>query len=160
MTNYKKLSSRHRVTEPELPLFFSGKDSLKIVRSVKMPLHRPSMGAVGSGSWVPATTTFSRHLDSLRIGVSLLLLVNLLSLTVFPGPIPYAFHVIIQSSPYSTFDTRSSQICPGLTLIRCTRFSISVTKCPLALLANFNISCVSEYRQFMSQSVPQMLLFK
>ena len=32
---------------------FSGKDSLKIDRSVKMPLHRPSMGAVGSGSWVP-----------------------------------------------------------------------------------------------------------
>ena len=52
------------------------------------------------------------------------------------------------------------QICPGLTLIRCTRISISVTKCPLALLANINITCVSEYRQFMSQSVPQMLLFK
>ena len=107
ITNYNKLSWRHRVTEPELPLFFSGKDSLKIDRSVKMPLHRPSMGAVGSGSWVPATTTSSTHLDSLRIGVSLLHLVNLLSLTVLPGPIPYAFHVIIQSSPYSTFDTRS-----------------------------------------------------
>ena len=53
-----------------------------------------------------------------------------------------------------------SEICPGLTLIRCTRISISVTKCPLALLANFNITCVSEYRQFMSQSVPQMLLCK
>ena len=53
MTNYRKLSWRHRVTKPELPLFFSGKDSLKIGRSVKMPLHRPSMGAVGSGSWVP-----------------------------------------------------------------------------------------------------------
>ena len=52
------------------------------------------------------------------------------------------------------------EICPGLTLIRCTRISISVTKCPLALLANFNITCVSEYRQFMSQSVLQMLLFK
>ena len=52
------------------------------------------------------------------------------------------------------------EICPGLTLIRCKRISISVTKCPLALLANFNITCVSEYRQFMSQSVPQMLLFK
>ena len=52
------------------------------------------------------------------------------------------------------------EICPGLTLIRCTRISISVTKCPLALLANFNITCVSEYRQFMSQSVPEMLLFK
>ena len=35
-----------------------------------------------------------------------------------------------------------------------------VTKCPLALLANFNITCVSEYRLFMSQSVPQMLHFK
>ena len=53
-----------------------------------------------------------------------------------------------------------SEICPGLTLIRCTRISISVTKCPLALLANFNITFVSEYSQFMSQSVPQMLLFK
>ena len=52
------------------------------------------------------------------------------------------------------------EICPGLHLIRCTRISISVMKCPLALLANFNITCVSEYRQFMSQSVPQMLLFK
>ena len=72
-------------------MFFSGKDSLEIDRSVKMPLHRPSMGAVGSRSWVPATTTSSTHLDSLRIGVSLLLLVNLLSLTVLPGPIPYAF---------------------------------------------------------------------
>ena len=54
----------------------------------------------------------------------------------------------------------NGEICPGLTLIRCTRISISVTKCPLALLANFNITCVSECRQFMSQSVPQMLLFK
>ena len=35
-----------------------------------------------------------------------------------------------------------AEICPGLTLIRCTRISISVTKCPLALLANFNITCV------------------
>ena len=52
------------------------------------------------------------------------------------------------------------EICPGLHQIRCTRISISVMKCPLALLANFNITCVSEYRQFMSQSVPQMLLFK
>ena len=60
---------------------------------------------------------------------------------------------------YLTF-SEGSEICPGLTLIRCTRISISVTKCPLALLANFNITCVSEYRQFMSQSVPQMLLFK
>ena len=32
---------------------FSGKDSLKIDRSVKLPLHRPSMGTIGSGSWVP-----------------------------------------------------------------------------------------------------------
>ena len=55
---------------------------------------------------------------------------------------------------------RTNEICPGLTLIRCTRISISVTKCPLALLANFNITCVSEYIQLMSQSVPQMLLFK
>lgn len=54
MTNYKKLSWRHRVT-----LFFSGKDSLKIDRSVKMPLHRPSMGAVGSGSWVPENTNIA-----------------------------------------------------------------------------------------------------
>ena len=52
------------------------------------------------------------------------------------------------------------QICPGLTLIRCMRISISVTKCPLALLANFNITRVSEYTQFTSQSVPQMLLLK
>ena len=60
MTNYKKLSWRHRVTEPELPLFFSGKDSLKIDRSIKMPLHRPSMGAVGSGSWVSGKGKFGR----------------------------------------------------------------------------------------------------
>ena len=33
---------------------------------------------------------------------------------------------------------------PGLTLIRCTRISVSITKCPLALLADFNIACVSE----------------
>ena len=58
------------------------------------------------------------------------------------------------------FTAMQNEICPGLTLIRCTRISISVTKCPLALLPNFNITCVSEYRQFMSQSVPQMLLFK
>ena len=43
---------------------------------------------------------------------------------------------------------------------KCTQISISVTKCPLALLPNFNITHVSEYRQFMSQSVPQMLLVK
>ena len=51
------------------------------------------------------TPTSSTHLVSLGIEVSLLPLVNLLSLTVLPGPIPYAFHVVIQSSPYSTFDT-------------------------------------------------------
>ena len=39
-------------------MFFSGKDSLKINRSVKMPLHRPSMGAVGSGSWVPVSLQY------------------------------------------------------------------------------------------------------
>ena len=36
-----------------MPLFFPEKIVLKIDRSVKMPLHRPSMGAVGPGSWVP-----------------------------------------------------------------------------------------------------------
>ena len=55
-----------------------------------------------------------------------------------------------------TYQYTKVEICPGLTLM----ISISVTKCALALLANFNITCVSEYRQFMSQSVPQMLLFK
>ena len=64
MTNYKKLSWRHRVTEPELPLFFSGKDSLKIDRPVKMPLHRPSMGVVGSGSWVPDTVEVHKTLTN------------------------------------------------------------------------------------------------
>ena len=49
------------------------------------------------------------------------------------------------------------EICPGLTLIRCTRIAISVTKCPLALLPNFNITRFSEYRQLMSQSVPLLL---
>ena len=52
------------------------------------------------------------------------------------------------------------EICPGLTLIRCTRISINVTKCLLALLPNFNITRFSEYRQLMSQSVLQMLLLK
>ena len=45
-------------------------------------------------------------------------------------------------------------------LIRYKQISISVTKCPQALLANFYITCVSKYRQLTSQSVPQMLLFK
>ena len=48
----------------------------------------------------------------------------------------------------------SSEICPGLTLIRCTRISISVMKCPHALLPNFNITHFSEYRQLMSQCPP------
>ena len=48
------------------------------------------------------------------------------------------------------------EICPGLTLVRCTRISISVTKCPFALLPNFNITRFLEYRQLMSQSVPQI----
>ena len=41
------------------------------------------------------------------------------------------------------------QICPGLTLIRCTQISISVTKCLIALLLNFNITRFPEYRQLM-----------
>ena len=41
------------------------------------------------------------------------------------------------------------QICPGLTLIRCTQISISVTKCLIALLPNFNITRFPEYRQLM-----------
>ena len=49
------------------------------------------------------------------------------------------------------------KVCPGLTLIRCTRISISVTKCPLVLLSN-NVTRVSEYRQFTSQSVHQRWL--
>ena len=53
-----------------------------------------------------------------------------------------------------------SQICPEMHIIRCTRISISVTKYPLALLPNFNITHVTEYGQKMSQSVPQMLLFQ
>ena len=57
-------------------------------------------------------------------------------------------------------DTKREKICPGLTLIRCMRISISATKCPFALLANFDITHVSEYRQFMSQSVLQIMLFK
>ena len=82
----------------------------------------------------------------------------------------YAHSVLMTSCALSIIDICSEQIplgyvdggeiCPGLTLIRCPRISINVTKCPLALLANFNITCVSEYRQFMSQSVPHMLLFK
>ena len=51
-------------------------------------------------------------------------------------------------------------VCPEMHIIRCTQISISVTKCPLALLPNFNITHVTEYGQKMSQSVPQMLLFK
>ena len=57
-----------------------------------------------------------------------------------------------------TLCSLSVEVCPGLTLIRCTQISISVTKCPLALLANFNITCVSEYRQFMSQCPPNSAL--
>ena len=41
------------------------------------------------------------------------------------------------------------QICPGLTLIRFTWVSISVTKCLIALLLNFNITRFPEYRQLM-----------
>ena len=37
------------------------------------------------------------------------------------------------------------QICPGLTLIRCMPISISVTKCLIALLLNFNITRFPEY---------------
>ena len=37
------------------------------------------------------------------------------------------------------------QICPGLTLIRCMQISISVTKCLIALLLNFNITRFPEY---------------
>ena len=65
-----------------------------------------------------------------------------------------------ESSKLTTFQTPWGQICPSLTPIRCKRISISVTKCPLALLANFNIAPASEYRQFMLQSDPQTLLFK
>ena len=57
MTNYKKLSWRHRVTEPELPLFFdlkfAGRASLKINLLVKTPFHRRCM-EVARSRWAPA----------------------------------------------------------------------------------------------------------
>ena len=46
------------------------------------------------------------------------------------------------------YDERD-QIGPGLTLIRCMQISISVTKCLIALLPNFNITRFPEYRQLM-----------
>ena len=70
-----------------------------------------------------SSTTSSTHLDSFGIGVSLLPLANLLGLIVLPGPIPYAFHVVIQSSPYSTFDTALTP--SNLTLAENLGFSIS-----------------------------------
>ena len=52
------------------------------------------------------------------------------------------------------------KLSPQMQVIVCTRVSISVTKCPLALLPNFKITRASEYRQLTSKSVPQMLLLK
>ena len=43
------------------------------------------------------------------------------------------------------FGTIFRQICPGLTLIRCMQISISITKCLIALLLNFNITRFPEY---------------
>ena len=43
---------------------------------------------------------------------------------------------------------------------RRTQISVSVTKFSWALLPNFNITRVTEYRELTPQSVPQMLLFK
>ena len=42
---------------------------------------------------------------------------------------------------------RTIQISPEGQVIRCRRISISLTKCPLAFLFNFNITRVSEYTQ-------------
>ena len=55
MTNYKKLSWRHRVTDPELPLIFdliAGRASLKINLLVKTPFHRRCM-EVARSRWAP-----------------------------------------------------------------------------------------------------------
>ena len=41
----------------------------------------------------------------------------------------------------------ASRECLEMRVIRCTKISISATKCPLALFINFNITRVSEYNE-------------
>ena len=46
------------------------------------------------------------------------------------------------------------QLCRGMPLIRCKQISISVTKCPVVLFPNFNITRVSEYMQNVTKCLP------
>ena len=70
-----------------------------------------------------STTTSSTRVDSLGIEVLLVHLVNFLSLTVLPGRIPYAFHVVMQSSTNLMFNTLLTP--SNLTLAEVLWFTIS-----------------------------------